>query len=306
MMLWFIARRTARAILTLLGVLTITFFLIRINGDPAALMLGPEATPRNIAAFNHAYGFDQSVVTQYVQYLSHVIRGRFGDSVRTATPALPLVMQELPSTLVLAFCGFGAGLLSALMLSVVVQLSRSPRLLTVLTTIGALAQSIPPFLLGIVLILVFAIKLRVLPALGQGGIRYLILPGATLGLYEMALFIRLFNAAFGEEATQDYVRTAFAKGQRRWRVLLRHMLPNGLLPILTVAGINLGNLIGGTVIVEAVFDRTGVGQLIYSSVTAHDYPVVQVGLIVFAVFFVLINLVIDLLYAVIDPRVRRA
>jgi peptide/nickel transport system permease protein len=165
-------------------------------------------------------------------------------------------------------------------------------------------QAIPVFWFGLLLILLFAVNLRWLPSLGRGTIAHLVLPALTLATYELALYLRLFNSSLATEGQQDYVRTAYAKGQSKVKVLLRHMLPNALLPLITIAGINLGLLLGGTVVTETVFSWPGVGRLIVQSVSPRDYPVIIAGVVVVCLIFVIINLIVDLLYAYLDPRVR--
>ncbi|HEU0103436.1 MAG TPA: ABC transporter permease [Mycobacteriales bacterium] len=303
-MLSFLGRRLVRAVITVFGVLTIAFVIVRLNGSPAQLMLGPDATPENIVAFDRAYGFDRSIPEQLLTFVGNGLQGDFGESIRFGRPSVELVLDQLPSTLLLAGSAFLFGLLLAFVLTLVVELYGGRRLRNAVLWIGALVQAVPTFLLGVLAILVFAIWLKLLPALGADGPTSLILPAVTLGLFEVALYVRLFAVSFDEQRSLDYVRTAYSKGQSRRAVVLHHMLPNAALPLLTVAGINLGQLIGGTVVIETVFNWPGAGQLIYQAVSAKDYPVVQAGVVVIAALFVLINLVVDLLYAVLDPRVR--
>jgi peptide/nickel transport system permease protein len=176
----------------------------------------------------------------------------------------------------------------------------------VLLWIAFIRQAIPTFFFGLLLILLFSVTLRWLPSVGRGDWRNLLLPATTLATYELALYLRLINAAFAEEAAHDYVRTAYAKGQARRRVILRHILPNALLPLVTVAGINLGVLLGGAVVTETVFGWPGVGRLIIQSVSQRDYPVIVAGVTIIAIVFVLLNLLVDFLYAFLDPRIRLA
>src|SRR6478735_3726742 len=265
----FLTRRLLQSLLTLLGVLTATFFLVRLAGDPTTLLLPVEATPDEIATFRTALGLDR-----------------------------------LPATFELALTSFILGLALAFAVGVSVRLSGSARLRTFVMWIALARQAIPVFWFGLLLILLFSVTLRWLPSLGRGGITHLILPAITLSTYEVALYLRLFNSSLATEAKQDYVRTAFAKGQSRSQVLIKHMLPNALLPLVTIAGINLGLLLGGTVVTETVFSWPGVGRLIVQSVSQRDYPVIIAGVVVVCLIFVIINLIVDLLYAYVDPRVR--
>jgi len=184
------------------------------------------------------------------------------------------------------------------------RLTTSQRLRAALLWIAFIRQAIPVFFFGLLLIILFAVVLRWLPSVGRGGIDNLILPAVTLATFEIALYLRLLDAAFGEQERQDYVRTAYAKGQTRTKVVLRHMLPNALLPLVTIGGINLGILLGGTVVTETVFSWPGMGRLIVQAVAQRDYPVVIAGVVVASFLFVAINFIVDMLYGVLDPRIR--
>jgi peptide/nickel transport system permease protein len=300
----FLIRRVLQSVLTIFGVLTATFFLVRLAGDPAALLLPVEATDRDIAEFRRALGLDQPLPIQYLKFLLSAIEGDFGVSLRQRTSALGLVIERLPATLELALTAFVLGIVLAFLLGLAMRLSNSPRLRAVIMWAALIRQAIPVFWFGLLLILLFAVNLRWLPSLGRGTIAHLVLPALTLATYELALYLRLFNSSLAAEGQQDYVRTAYAKGQSRVKVLLRHMLPNALLPLITIAGINLGLLLGGTVVTETVFSWPGVGRLIVQSVGQRDYPVIIAGVVVVCLIFVIVNLIVDLLYAYLDPRVR--
>jgi peptide/nickel transport system permease protein len=302
-MIFFILRRTLQSILTVLGVITVSFFLVRLAGDPVTLLLPIEASDRDVARLRDALGLDQSLIVQYVKFLWRVMTGDFGVSLRQHAPALGLVLERVPATLELALSSFILGIVLALGLGLAMRLSRSNRLRASIMWLALARQAIPVFSFGLLLILIFSVWLRWLPSLGRGGINHLILPALTLGTYELALYLRLFNAALAVEQTQDYVRTAYAKGQARTRVILRHMLPNALLPLVTIAGINLGLLLGGTVVTETVFSWPGVGRLIVQSVSQRDFPVIIAGVFVISLIFVAVNLVVDILYSFLDPRV---
>ena len=300
----FLIRRVFQSVLTIFGVLTATFFLVRLAGDPAALLLPIEATDRDIAEFRRALGLDQPLPIQYLKFLLSAIEGDFGVSLRQRTSALGLVIERLPATLELALTAFVLGIVLAFLLGLAMRLSNSPRLRAVIMWAALIRQAIPVFWFGLLLILLFAVNLRWLPSLGRGTIAHLVLPALTLATYELALYLRLFNSSLAAESQQDYVRTAYAKGQSRVNVLLRHMLPNALLPLITIAGLNLGLLLGGTVVTETVFSWPGVGRLIVQSVGQRDYPVIIAGVVVVCLIFVIVNLIVDLLYAYLDPRVR--
>jgi ABC-type dipeptide/oligopeptide/nickel transport system permease component len=305
-MIYFVLRRTLQSVLTILGVMTVAFFLVRLAGDPVALLLPVEASERDIAQLRDALGLDRSLFVQYLKFLGNAASGDFGMSLRQHSSALSLVLERLPATLELALSAFFLGLLLAFALGLGMQLTRSGRLRAAIMWLALGRQAIPVFAFGLLLILIFSVWLRWLPSLGRGGLSHIVLPALTLGTYELALYLRLFNASLAAERTQDYVRTAYAKGQARTCVVLRHMLPNALLPLVTVAGINLGILLGGTVVTETVFSWPGVGRLIVQSVTQRDFPVIIAGVFVVSVIFVVVNLAVDILYSFLDPRVSIA
>jgi peptide/nickel transport system permease protein len=303
-MVRFLSTRLVRTLVTVLAVLTFAFVLARLAGDPVRLMLPDQATDEDVAALRSSLGLDQPLLVQYGRFLVDVVQGDLGTSLRQNVPALGLVLERLPATLELAVISFVIGLAAAVLLAVLGEVTGSTRLRAAILWLATARQAIPPYLFGILLILVFAVWLGVLPAMGRAGWQSYVLPVATMATFEVALYLRLINSSFDELRHDDFVRTARAKGVPRSRVVWRHMLPNALVPVVTVAGINLGVLVGGTVVLEMVFNWPGLGRLIIQAVTQRDYPVVQAGVVLIAVVFVVINFVVDLLYALIDPRVR--
>jgi peptide/nickel transport system permease protein len=300
----YILRRLVRGALTVFGVVTISFGILRLGGEPGSSML-PTGRPEDIAALNTALGFDGSILEQYVNFLEgFFLHGTVGDSFGQRMPAIGVVLERMPQTMLLAVTAFAVGLITGLVIAVVLQLTGSQRLRNIFIWLGVARMAIPTFLFGVVLVLVFSVKLGWLPSLGSGSVQHLILPVLTLATFEIALYMRLIDSSLGEQQELDYVRTAHAKGQRRIVVVLRHMLPNALLPALTIAGLNLAGLLGGAVIIENIFGWPGVGSLMVSAVQTRDYPVVQATLLVVAVIFVVVNLLVDLLSALLDPRVR--
>ena len=292
-MTYFIFRRTFQSVLTVLGVVTFTFFLVRLAGDPAMLLLPVEASDEDIARLRIALGLDQSWIVQYWKFLANAVSGDFGMSLRQRTSALALVLERLPATLELALTSFVLGMILAFGIGLAMRLSGSARLRAAIMWVALVRQAIPVFSFGLILILVFSVWLRWLPSLGRGGVSHLVLPSLTLATYELALYLRLFNASLAVEQRQDYVRTAYSKGQGRTKVIVSHMLPNALLPLITVAGINLGLLLGGTVVTETVFSWPGVGRLVVQSVSQRDYPVIIAGVFIISLTFVLVNLLVD-------------
>lgn len=305
-MLHFILTRIARTVLTVLGVFTAAFLLVRAHGDPAVLLLSEGATPQQLAELRSELGLDQPMWVQYGRFLGNALRGDFGDSLRQHTSALGLVLDRLPATLELAMASFVLGLALAFAGGLWMQLTPHRRLRSILLWLAFVRQAIPAFWFGLLLILVFSVQLRWLPSLGRGTVLHLVLPALTLATYELALYLRLLDSAFREEQGRDYIRTAYAKGLGHPAVTLRHALPNVLLPLVTIAGINLGVLLGGTVVTEIVFSWPGIGRLIVQSVQQRDYPVVVAGVVVASLVFVTVNLAVDLLYTRLDPRVGSA
>ena len=305
-MIGFLLRRGTQSVLTVLGVVTAVFFLVRLAGDPSALLLPPEASLEDAARLRQALGLDRPLPVQYWRFVESALQGDFGNSIRDGRPAMGSVLERLPATLELALTSFALGIGLAFALGLLVRLIDSPLLRTAIMWLALARQSVPVFSFGLVLILVFSVWLRWLPSLGRGTPSHLVLPAVTLGTYELALYLRLFNASLAGEQRQDYVRSAYARGMGRVQVLLQHMLPNALLPLVTVAGINLGLLLGGAVVTETVFSWPGVGRLIVQSVSQRDYPVILAGVFLISILFVAINLVVDLLYGLLDPRVRLA
>ena len=259
-MISFLFRRFLQSLFTLLGVLTVTFFLVRFSGDPTTLLLPVEASSEDIARFRNSLGLDQSWLVQYWKFLARVIEGDFGISLRQRTSALGLVIERLPATLELALTAFILGLVLAFLIGLGTRLSNSARLRSFVMWIALARQAIPVFWFGLLLILLFSVTLQWLPSLGRGTLAHLVLPAFTLATYELALYLRLFNSSLASEERQDYVRTAYAKGQGRTKVIVRHMLPNALLPLVTIAGMNLGLLLGGTVVTETVFSWPELGD----------------------------------------------
>ncbi|MDR7184469.1 MULTISPECIES: ABC transporter permease [Microbacterium] len=302
----YIARKIGQALVTVFAVLTIGFFLGRLSGKPGALILPEGATQQEIDAFNAALGFDKPLWQQYLDFLAGLFTGTVGDSYRQKVPAMDLLIDRIPATFQLAIASFAIGLGAAMLVALLIFVTRWNWLRLSLLWLGSLRQAIPDFLFGVLLAFVFSVLLGWLPSLGNQGPQSLVLPVACLATAQFALYLRLIGSALGEQQGMDYVRASYAKGQSHRSVVVAQMTPNALVPVLTIAGLNLGGLLGGTVIVEAVFAWPGMGQVLLQAVNGRDFPVVLAGLAVVAVFFVLVNLIVDLITATIDPRVRLA
>lgn len=300
----YFVRRLLQALVTLVGVATVVFFLVRLSGDPAALLAGEESTPAQVAELRHALGLDQPLHVQYVTFLANAVRGDLGTSFRQNESALGLVLERFPATGLLAVTSFAFGMAMAFVVGIGLQLAKKPRLTAVIMWFAFARQSLPSFWFGLLLILLFAVTLGWLPTLGSGTWRHLVLPALTLATFELALYLRMFNAGFAEHLSEDYARTARSKGLHERTVVARHALPNVLLPIVTLAGVNFGVLLSGTVITETVFSWPGVGRLIVQAVLQRDYPVIQAAMLLVSFTFVGINFIVDILCTYIDPRVR--
>lgn len=303
-MIPFVLKRCLQAVLTLIGVATAAFALSTLGGDPASLLSSADSTAEEIARIRAAYGLDRPLHERYFAFMLNAAQGDFGDSLMMNVPAAQLVLDRLPATLELALTAFMLGVGLAFFLGLLIQITESKLLKSVALTLAFTRQAIPVFWFGLLLMMLFSVHLQWLPTMGRGTLAHLVLPALTLASYELGLYLRLINAGFATEERQDYVRTALAKGQTRSRIVLRHMLPNALLPLVTVAGLNLGHLLGGTVVAETVFSWPGVGRLLIQAVSQRDFPVIMACVVLMAAIFVLVNLIVDLVYALVDPRVR--
>ena len=302
----FLLRRLVHAVIVVWGVVTVVFFLVRLTGDPAAFLVDQAATREEVAAVQRQLGLDRPWLVQYLDFLAAVPRGDFGTSIRERRPAMAMVFHHFwPATVELAAAAIALSTVLAIPLGIV-SATRKDRAADHASRIASLfLQSMPGFWLGLMLILIFAVELKgLLPAYGSGSLRHLILPAVALAAAPLAQNVRLIRAGMLEVLQQDYIRTARAKGAPERLVLYRHALKNAALPFVTVAGLSLGFMLSGAIIIETVFSWPGLGRLLVQAASARDFPVIQAGVFLFGVIFVLVNLAVDLLYAVVDPRVR--
>ncbi|MDE0529526.1 MAG: ABC transporter permease [Truepera sp.] len=306
-MFGFLLRRTFFALVVVAITVTIVFVVIRIvPGDPAALMLGIGASEEEIAALRAKWGLDRPLFIQYATYLWQIVRGDFGTSILSNLPVLDIILQRLPNTLALAALGLISAVAFAIPLGVVAALNVNTILDRLIVALALIGRGIPAFWTGIMAILLFSRTWELLPSFGMGGIDNFILPSLVLGSVLTGLLTRLTRSEVLEEMSADYVRTARAKGLPERLVLWKHILRNALNPVVTVIGLQLGRLLGGTIIVEVVFAWPGIGRLLVLALQQNDYAIVQALIILFAFFFVLINIAVDILYTVLNPRVRLA
>ncbi|TWD72403.1 peptide/nickel transport system permease protein [Kribbella amoyensis] len=303
----YVVRRLFFSLFVLWGAVTIIFVVLRlVPGDPAYIMLGPDADQAQVDALRAQLGLDHSLAQQYATYLANVVHLDFGQSFRLNADSMSLVLQRVPATIQLAATALLLSLVIGLPLGVMAALKANSWVDRSISVFSLLGQSTPSFWLGIVLILVFARGLQVLPSAGSGTWSHLVLPTVTLALPFLAILVRLTRSGLLEVVHEGYVQTARAKGLGESLVILVHALRNALIPIVTVVGLQFGALLGGTVIVETVFAWPGVGRLLIDSISRRDYGVVQASILLVATIFVLINLLVDLLYGFLDPRVRLA
>ncbi len=301
----YLVRHLLESVLLILLVSVVVFILLHLTpGDPASVMLGEHAKPEQIAELARSMGLDQPLYRQYARFLKNAVHGDFGTSIWAQRPALDVVLERLPATLQLSAGAFVFAVLIGLPIGIVSSARRLSFWDHGSMFLALLAQSMPVFWLGLMLILLFAVKLQWLPASGMGGIQHLILPSITLSFILMGLVIRLVRSSMLEVLSQDYVRTARAKGLRERVVLLRHALRNALIPPVTVLGMQVGLLLGGAVITETVFAWPGVGMVTVTAIYQRDYPVVQVSVFILSLIVVVINSLVDVLYSYLDPRIR--
>jgi peptide/nickel transport system permease protein len=319
-MLAFVVRRLAQALLVMLAVGLIAFALFRFVGDPVVFMLGQDATPEDRARMTRDLGLDRPFYVQYASFVARAVRGEFGLSLRQLRPVSTLIVERLPATLELSFVAALLALAAGIPMGVYTALRRGSFLSQCLLALSLAGVSLPTFLIGILLILVFAVNLGWLPSFGRGetvaigwwttgllttsGLKALILPSITLALFQMTLIMRLVRAEMLEVLRTDYIKFARARGLSERAIHFRHALKNTLVPVITITGLQLGSIIAFAIITETVFQWPGMGLLFIQSVTFADVPVMAAYLCLIALFFVVINLVVDLLYYAVDPRLR--
>ena len=300
----YLLRRFLQSLLVLLGVSFVVFGILFLTGDPALVLLPPDASAEDVEKFRQSMGFNDPFFVQYGRFLLGALRGDFGQSIRHGEPAFDLVMERMPATFELS----GAALAIALCLAIPAGIVSAVRRNTVIdyfsTVVALLGQSMPTFWLGIMLILLFSVQLNLLPSSGRGGWQHMLLPAITLGLFTTARITRLTRSGMLEVLSQDYIRTARAKGVANPPVVWKHALKNAAIPIVTIVGIELGTLLGGSVITETIFAWPGVGRLSVQAIYNRDYPVVQAAVFTLSATFVLVNLIVDMLYTYLDPRIR--
>lgn len=324
MMGTFVTRRLLQSVIVIIGVTFISFVALHIGGDPTYLYVSERATDAEIEATRIALGFDRPLHEQYLSFLGNLLQGDFGNSLSYRRPAIEVVLEALPATIELTLFSMVVAIGLAIPLGVFAALYRGTAVDGSIMTMAMLGQSIPNFWLGIMMVLFLGLQLRLFPISGhvpflmpllQGEfvrafsnlpqtLYYLIMPGVAVGFYSLSRNARLVRSSMLEVLNQDYVRTARSKGISERNVIVRHALRNAWLPVVTMIGLEFGFLVGGVVVVEMVFSWPGIGRLVFNAINQRDIPVVQASVIVLALVFISLNLIVDLIYARIDPRVK--
>ncbi len=300
----YLVKRCLQALLVFVGIGLVVFLLLHLTGDPTLLLLPPEASPEDIELLRKQMGFDDPLYIQYWRFFKGTLRGDFGDSFRHNQPAIDLVIERVPATVELATVAMIIALAVALPVGIFSAVRRDTSVDHLGMAFALLGQSMPVFWLGLMLVLVFSVNLHWLPATGRGDWSQIVLPAITLAMFSMGRIARLVRSGMLETLNQDYIRTAESKGLGRRRIICIHALRNTSVQIITIVGMEVGTLLGGAVITETIFAWPGVGRLAIQAIYNRDYPVVQADVFMLALIFVVINLVTDILYSYLDPRVR--
>jgi peptide/nickel transport system permease protein len=300
----FLGYRLFRTLVSLWLVSTVVFVVMRLSGDPVPLLLPPDAPIAEMERVRRDLGLDRSLPVQYGVFLTNVVRGDFGRSIHFRQPAMEVARSYLRATFELGLVAFAVALVVAFPIGVLSAVRRNSLLDHATMALALVGQSAPTFFIGILLILVLALRFDLFPTSGRGDWRHLVLPALTLGAFTMASIARITRSAVLEVLRADFVRTARAKGVAELWVVAKHTLRNAALPILTITGLQFGTLLGGAVVTETVFAWPGIGRLAIQSIYNRDYPVVQSTVFIAAVLFIATNLVLDVLYGILDPRAR--
>lgn len=309
----YILRRLIHAVFIIWGVATLVFFMLQaIPGDPVTQMLGEEYTPQAARDLRHKLGLDEPIYVQYLKWIERAVQGDFGRSIATNQPVLTSIKSALPKTLSITAIGFVLSVLIAVPAGIFAALRRNSAVDYIASLTAFVGVSMPGFWFGIVLIIIFAVHFKWFPAVGYqpisdgawGWFKHLVLPGIAIGMGYAAILMRFVRASLLEVLGSEYIRTARSKGLTERSVIIRHALRTSLIPVVTVAGIQLALLLNGSVVIEIVYSIRGMGRLLVTAIFDRDYPIVQASVLLVAVIFVLMNLVVDIIYTFLDPRIR--
>jgi peptide/nickel transport system permease protein len=300
----YIARQLVQLVIVILGISVLAFVILHVLGDPVLLLLPQNAGKEEFARYHHLLGLDRPLYVQYWKFLSSAAVGDFGKSWYADTPAFRLVIERMPPTIYLTFAGLGVALLIALPLGILAALKRHSWVDSLCTAVAVAGQAAPLFWLGIMLIIVFAVRLKVLPASGYGTWQNFVLPSFCLGAALAPITMRLVRSGVIEVMSMEFIKTARAKGVAEPTVVVKHAFRNACIPVITVLGLQFGQLLGGAIITETVFAWPGVATLTVESIRNQDFPVVQCAVILLALLIVSVNLIVDVIVGLIDPRIR--
>ncbi|EAV41282.1 ABC transporter permease [Roseibium aggregatum] len=303
-MLAFALKRLGLAVLVTFTVSVISFSLLHLSGDPAAAIAGENATAADIAAINRQFGFDRPLTVQYTDWLWKALHGDFGESYYFKMPVADLISDRLSITMLLGVCSISFALLTAVPLGVAAAVRPNSLIDRTALFLSVAGQAMPSFWFGLIMIVVFSIKFRLLPPSGSETWRHFIMPTVVLGYYAMPAIMRLTRAGMLEVLNADYIRTARAKGAGAGRVLFKHALRNAIVPVVSLSAVQMGFMLGGSIVVEAIFALHGAGYLAWESISRHDLPTVQALILIFSCFYILFTLLSDLANAWLDPRIR--
>jgi peptide/nickel transport system permease protein len=301
----FLTYRLVRMLIALISVVTVVFIVMRLSGDPVPLLLPPDASIADMERLRHDMGLDRPIFVQYATFMQQAVRGDFGRSIHFRTSAFRVVWERVPATLELALASFLCAIVIAIPAGIISAIRRGSVYDDIVMGIALVGQAAPTFYIGIMLILVCSLWLGLFPTSGRGEWRQLVMPSITLGAFAMASIARITRSAVLEILQADFIRTARAKGLPEFWTLAKHTMRNAAIPIVTIVGLQLGNLLGGAVVTETIFSWPGIGRLAIQSIYNRDYPVVQSCVFITAAMFVVLNFLVDVAYGILDPRIRR-
>ncbi len=301
----FLTYRLVRMLIALISVVTVVFIVMRLSGDPVPLLLPPDASIADMERLRHDMGLDRPIFVQYAAFVQQAVRGDFGRSIHFRSSAFGVVWERVPATLELAFASFLCAIVIAIPAGIISAIRRGSVYDNIVMGVALVGQAAPTFYIGIMLILVCSLWLGLFPTSGRGEWRQLVMPSITLGAFAMASIARITRSAVLEILQADFIRTARAKGLPEFWTLAKHTMRNAAIPIVTIVGLQLGNLLGGAVVTETIFSWPGIGRLAIQSIYNRDYPVVQSCVFITAAMFVVLNFLVDVAYGILDPRIRR-
>jgi len=300
----FLAYRLVRMLIALWSVVTVVFIVMRLSGDPVPLLLPPDAPIAEMERLRHEMGLDRPILVQYATFVRQAVRGDFGRSIHFRTSAFSVAWERMPATLELAFASFLCAIVIAIPAGIISAVKRGSVYDNVVMGVALVGQAAPTFYIGIMLILVCSLWLGLFPTSGRGDWRQLVMPSITLGAFAMASIARITRSAVLEILRADFIRTARAKGLPEFWTIAKHTMRNAAIPIVTIVGLQLGNLLGGAVVTETIFSWPGIGRLAIQSIYNRDYPIVQSCVFITAAMFVVLNFLVDVAYGILDPRIR--